>query len=325
MPEASTPPKKPRRPRAPKNGLALPRRKADALPIPQFTPVPRVYNRHDGWTPERQVAFIGALADTGCVRRAARMVNMAQTNCYTLRRAPGAEEFRKAWDAALDCGLQQMKDIAFERAIEGELIPVFAGGRHMGFRRKRNDALLMFCLRHYGKDERGNRTTINYFSSRASASAGAGANANASAGAGSEAQASATVIRTVTHGPGTAGAPGEDAAARLEDFAGVQLDQEAQAAIAAALRDCAGRAQAAQGALEAGGEEAMDHLADDPHEDYVPLLGNASPWRGELLPPVTLEEAAEHPGEDAWDQLGKHGIEWVAAAPPPAAGPAALT
>ena len=55
-----------------------------------FTPVPRRY-RHDGWTPERQVAFIHALADTGCVDRAARMVNMAQANCYALRRAPGAE------------------------------------------------------------------------------------------------------------------------------------------------------------------------------------------------------------------------------------------
>jgi hypothetical protein len=145
-------PAKPRRERKPKNAFALPARPEGAAPVPDFTPVPRKTFRHDGWTPERQRAFIGALADTGCVSRAARMVNVAQTNAYSLRRAEGAEEFRRAWDAALDCGLQQMKDIAFERAIEGELIPVFANGRHMGFRRKRNDALLMFCLRHYGKD-----------------------------------------------------------------------------------------------------------------------------------------------------------------------------
>ena len=55
-----------------------------------FTPVTRRY-RHDGWTPERQRAFIHALADTGCVDRAARMVKMAQANCHALRRAPGAE------------------------------------------------------------------------------------------------------------------------------------------------------------------------------------------------------------------------------------------
>jgi hypothetical protein len=44
-----------------------------------FTPVPRRY-RHDGWTPGRQRGFIGALAVTGCVERAARMVNIAQPN-----------------------------------------------------------------------------------------------------------------------------------------------------------------------------------------------------------------------------------------------------
>ena len=86
--------------------------------LPDFAPVPRKY-RHDGWTPERQRAFIEALADTGSVTRAAGMVNMAQANCYTLRRAPGAEAFRQAWDAALDFGVGRLKDIAFERAIEG--------------------------------------------------------------------------------------------------------------------------------------------------------------------------------------------------------------
>src|SRR5688572_15674223 len=79
--------------------------------LPDFTPVPRRY-RHDGWTPERQKAFIEALADTGCVTRAANMVNIAQANCYALRRAPGAEEFRRAWDSALDFGLKRLKDIA---------------------------------------------------------------------------------------------------------------------------------------------------------------------------------------------------------------------
>lgn len=316
----ATPPKKPRRPRTPKNRFALPVRAADAVPVPRFAPVPRLRNRHDGWTPERQIAFIGALADTGCVDRAARMVNMAQTNCYTLRRAAGAEEFRAAWDAALDFGLGRLKDIAFQRAVEGELIPVFAGGKHMGFRRKRNDALLMFCLRHYGKDGHGKRTTINYFSSRASAGAqgsgsGPGNGPNGGPiGGGAGAEASTTTVRTVISGAGEAGggrAQGEAAAARLEAFAGVTLDAEAQAAIAAALRDCAARAQAAEAGLAAGGDEAADWLADDPAEAFVPLAENGSPWRGELLSPVAWEEAPEHPGEDAWERLGSEGVDWV--------------
>ncbi len=93
--------------------------------LTSFTPVPRRY-RHDGWTPERQKAFIAALAETGCVDRAARRVNIAQTNCYELRRAPGAEGFRRAWDAALDFAVPKLKDVAFQRAIEGELVPVFS-------------------------------------------------------------------------------------------------------------------------------------------------------------------------------------------------------
>src|SRR5687768_325519 len=162
-----------------------------------FTPVPRRY-RHDGWTPERQRAFIAALAVTGCVDRAARMVNIAQTNCYELKRAPGAEGFRRAWDAALDFAVPKLKDIAFQRAIEGELVPVFSGGKLMGFRRKYNDKLLMFCLRHYGQDASGKRTTINYFSTRASAGAAEG-----SAGPGqgaAAAEVATTTVRTVITG-----------------------------------------------------------------------------------------------------------------------------
>lgn len=38
--------------------------RSDRPDLPDFAPVPRKY-RHDGWTPERQKAFIEALADTG--------------------------------------------------------------------------------------------------------------------------------------------------------------------------------------------------------------------------------------------------------------------
>ena len=47
-----------------------------AADLPSFAAVPVKY-RHDGWTPARQKAFIGALADTGSVSRAARYVNMS--------------------------------------------------------------------------------------------------------------------------------------------------------------------------------------------------------------------------------------------------------
>ncbi len=130
--------------------------------LPAFDPVPRKY-RHDGWTPDRQKAFIGALADTGSVSRAARHVNMSPVGAYYLRRQVGSESFRRAWEAALDLGVQRLKDVAYERAIDGQLSPVFVAGKLKGFRRIRNDRLLMFCLRMNARDERGKRLSASYF------------------------------------------------------------------------------------------------------------------------------------------------------------------
>lgn len=118
------------------------------LPIPDFTPVPRKY-RFDGWTAERQRAFIAALADTGSVRAACKRINMASVGAYQLRRAPGAESFAEAWEAALAHGVQNLADIAFERAMEGVPVPIFYKGEQCGEKRWYNDRLIMFILRHY--------------------------------------------------------------------------------------------------------------------------------------------------------------------------------
>ncbi|WP_052508063.1 hypothetical protein [Sphingomonas hengshuiensis] len=275
----------------------VPVARAERRDLPDFAPVPRKGNRHDGWTPARQKAFVEALADTGSVRRAAAMVNMAQANAYALRRAAGAEGFRRAWDAALDFGLARLKDAAFERAIEGELIPVFDRGKLMGFRRKRNDALLMFCLRHYGQDASGRRTTINTFSR---------ASAGAAAGEGGAAAASATVRTVITGAGEDGGAARADAlAAALEDFAGVTLDPQAEAGIAAVLAACAERQVRVEAAIDAGGERGADAVEDDPDEPFVRLPLNGNPYRGTLEPVVTLEDEEDEG-------------EWHAALPPPA-------
>ncbi len=44
-------------------------------PIPDFTPVPRLYNRHDGWGAAHQRGFIAVLAQTGSVTAAATFSN----------------------------------------------------------------------------------------------------------------------------------------------------------------------------------------------------------------------------------------------------------
>lgn len=124
------------------------RTKAPKGALPDFAPVPRGWDRHDGWTAERQRGFIEALADTGSVRRAAESVNMGPEGAYRLRRHPQAGAFRKAWDAALALGVQRLEDIAMERALEGVEVPVYSYGKLVGTRRIHNDRLLMFLLRN---------------------------------------------------------------------------------------------------------------------------------------------------------------------------------
>lgn len=116
--------------------------------LPAFTPVPRKCNRHDGWTPARQRSFIEALADTGSVEAACRAVDMTTVGAYHLRRQAGAEEFRAAWEAALQLGVQRVEDIVMDRALNGVEEPLYSYGKLIGTRTRYNDRLLMFILRN---------------------------------------------------------------------------------------------------------------------------------------------------------------------------------
>ena len=106
--------------------------------------------RKDGWTPQRQREFIGELAATGSVERAAMAVYMSPSSAHRLRRSPGAEQFSAAWDIALQHAAQVLLDVAFERAFDGSTEPVFdKEGRRCGTRHRQNDRLMMFLLRAY--------------------------------------------------------------------------------------------------------------------------------------------------------------------------------
>ena len=107
-----------------------------------FTPAPSTSTRHDGWTAERQRAFVAALSQHGGVAQAARMVAMTPQTANRLRRRPGAADFARAWDLALDMGRQRAWDEAVRRATEGHLTPVTRNGRVIGQRRRLDNRLL---------------------------------------------------------------------------------------------------------------------------------------------------------------------------------------
>src|SRR5690606_28132161 len=116
--------------------------------LPAFTPVPRKCDRHDGWTPQVQRAFIEALADTGSVKAAAPPVGRSEVGACQRRRHPQGAEFAAAWQAALAHGIRRMEDVAMDRALNGVEVPVYSYGKLVGRRMSYKDRLLIFMLRN---------------------------------------------------------------------------------------------------------------------------------------------------------------------------------
>ncbi|MEA3013812.1 MAG: hypothetical protein QOD42_2357 [Sphingomonadales bacterium] len=117
-----------------------------------FAPVSFASNRHDGWTPERQRAFILALSRIGMVSPAARAVGMSRKSAYALLKRAGPDSgFAKARRVAVAAGKLVACSNAIERAIEGVEVPYFYRGLQRGTRRVYNDNLLVAALRYFGR------------------------------------------------------------------------------------------------------------------------------------------------------------------------------
>jgi hypothetical protein len=152
---AQTTRKPPREPTADAAARPAANDEADDYGGPEFEPA-RPRRRFDGWTPERQVAFIEALAETACVAEACRAVGMSERSAYSLRARADAISFRNAWDTALDYAMRRLSDAVLSRALNGVAVPVFFQGEQIGEKRYYNERLAMFLLRcrdplRYGK------------------------------------------------------------------------------------------------------------------------------------------------------------------------------
>lgn len=114
-----------------------------------FKPIKSASRRHDGWTPEKQRAFIECLATIGVVSAAAKAIGMSPKSAYALlKRAPEESGFAQAWSFAIESGRGRALDTAVERAFHGVVTPIFYRGRQIGERRRFNDRLLMAALRY---------------------------------------------------------------------------------------------------------------------------------------------------------------------------------
>ena len=119
---------------------------ADAL---DFEPVPLRY-RSDGLTPEKQRAYVEALADTGVAREAAARIGVSEQAISRVRRRRDARAFDRACEAAHLFGARRLRSIAYERAIEGILKGHYYHGELVSQERVYDNRLLTYLL---GKTE----------------------------------------------------------------------------------------------------------------------------------------------------------------------------
>lgn len=93
------------------------------------TPVVRTRRRRDGWTPERQRAFLLALRDTGSIAGALASVGLSRVSLHRLRNRPDAKHFEAALHAA--CAAARA---AKAPPIEATSKPVIWDGRQVAIR-----------------------------------------------------------------------------------------------------------------------------------------------------------------------------------------------
>ena len=113
-----------------------------------FEPVATARKRHDGWTPERQRAFIAALSKIGMVSAAASEVGMSRKSAYALLGRAGPDSsFARAFEEARQNGQTTAWFTTAERAINGVEVPYFYRGKQCGVRRVYDNRLLIAAFR----------------------------------------------------------------------------------------------------------------------------------------------------------------------------------
>ena len=108
----------------------------DDDPVLDFLPYCHPHPRGNSIMPDVQRAFIYQLAMSGIVKQAATKVGKSIEALYKLRERPGAEDFARAWDEALEWGRLRLEDCALERAL------------HQGAHDPQANAMLCWVLQH---------------------------------------------------------------------------------------------------------------------------------------------------------------------------------
>ena len=111
--------------------------------------------RHDAFGLPKRRLFLKTLAKTGCILEACRAAGVSKSTVYDHQeRDP---EFRKHCDLALEMGGLPVELAAWERGVTGIEEEVIRGGRVVGYRMKRSDAVLRLLLQGANPKKYGTR------------------------------------------------------------------------------------------------------------------------------------------------------------------------
>lgn len=92
----------------------------------------------------KQTAFLAAYAEVGNVTAAARMAKVSRQAHYNWL---GDPEYADKFAAASEEAVDSLEAEARRRAVQGNVEPVFQGGKQVGEIRKFSDTLLIFLLK----------------------------------------------------------------------------------------------------------------------------------------------------------------------------------
>lgn len=95
------------------------------------------HTRRDGWTPERQLRFLAALAETGSVSAAAAVAGMSRESAYRLRSRKEGQLFAHLWNRLMQPDSGSSLEVHTPALSDGRLARLL--GTH--FRRQRGDFL----------------------------------------------------------------------------------------------------------------------------------------------------------------------------------------
>lgn len=98
-----------------------------------------------GWTPEKRGKFLDSLRKTPNVTVAARAAQAPRSSCYLLRE--NDSEFAKAWDEAIDEGIEMLEAEVHRRAFEGNDKPITHQGIITDTFKEYSDTLAIFLLK----------------------------------------------------------------------------------------------------------------------------------------------------------------------------------